>query len=226
MIKKNYLLFALTLLSVVSTSLFGQSQLDTTLLKHRQYEGEGLYGFMNGGSDLYYEYGFEFLKVENIKFEGFEYQLEEYRMSSPLNAFGIYSIHVFKPLKVDYLLHKGSSLVGFDCLSKYQLQAAFGNIYFSIVFNDGEIAAAGAEKLLLALVSKYSQPSLEESAFPSFIPSEITKFGTPFSGKLQFAAGPLGLSSANEDAPSLFDETGTSGVWLYQEEIVKILREQ
>ena len=62
----------------------------------RVFKGKALYGFMNGGSDLFLEYGFEELYVSDVKFKGSEFAVEVYMMPSPEDAYGIYSQHTFK----------------------------------------------------------------------------------------------------------------------------------
>src|SRR5215469_7216798 len=113
-----------------ATSGFAQMEIKN----ERTFAGSALYGFMNGGADLYYEYGFKELVSREIVFKGEEFTVDIYTMETPLDAFGIYSIHAYKCLRAD-------SLGRFDCQSKYQLQAVDGNDYVSIVFQSGSNAA-------------------------------------------------------------------------------------
>lgn len=112
-------------------------------VKDRTFVGKALYGYMNGGSDEYYEYGFQCLRVVTLVSGGFEYTVEIFRMDGAENAFGIYSQHTFKPLRTDALPEADH-----DCLSKYQLQAVKGGDYISIVFENGLEASSGADKIL------------------------------------------------------------------------------
>ena len=50
---------------------------DITIEKERTFVGTGLYGFMNGGSDLYLEYGFEKLTTRDIKYKDEKYALND-----------------------------------------------------------------------------------------------------------------------------------------------------
>lgn len=202
----------LSVLSLLAPSYHASGQ---DIIREREFIGEGLYGFMNGGSDLFYEYGFQKLTVTELTFEGFKYSLEVYRMDCPLNAYGIYSIHVFKPLSVDSLV-----VGGFDCLSKYQLQAAYGDEYISIVFTDGAKAAAGAEKLLAMHISEKNASAVsgESSTLPDFFPEEVLKYNKPFSGRLRYVCGEISLANIDDTLLDLYPEVGsTYGLWIDSE---------
>jgi hypothetical protein len=55
-----------------------------------QYAANDLYGRIDGGAELFMEFGFERLTVERFALAGGEVELETYRMASPLAALGIY----------------------------------------------------------------------------------------------------------------------------------------
>lgn len=102
--------------------------------RERTYNASGLYGFMNGGTDQFLEYGVKQLVVRDIIFKGEEYVVEIYDMPTPEDAFGIYSLHTFRCERAD-------TLNCINCLSPYQLQAVSGNQYVSIVFPSGSAVA-------------------------------------------------------------------------------------
>lgn len=60
------------------------------------YEREGLYGYINGGSEIFLQYSFRRVDVGRYKKgeggAGQEVTIDLYRMGSPLDAFGIFSI--------------------------------------------------------------------------------------------------------------------------------------
>jgi hypothetical protein len=225
--RKLYRIFFLLLLSTLLASLFPIAAGGQNITRERNFEGDALYGYMNGGSDLFLEYGFVSLNVLEVKFERFDYTVETYTMADDYAAFGIYSIHIFKPLRVDSLLC-ANGLGGFDCLSKYQLQAAYGNRYFSIVFNAGPSAAAGAQKLLLSRIggmaggegiakggSIATGGSIAKGEGIWAFLGEAEWLKPPFSGRLRYVRGELGLSSADESALGKFSECCSSGLWIY-----------
>nr|CAI78563.1 hypothetical protein [uncultured Aminicenantes bacterium] len=61
-----------------------------------RYVKESLYGYINGGAELYLPYGFENLEVGHFSrtpgTPSREIAVEIYRMASPLGAFGIFSV--------------------------------------------------------------------------------------------------------------------------------------
>lgn len=210
MILKRIHITALLLVIISISPKYCYSQ---EVINERNYEGEALYGYMNGGSDLFLEYGFKKLTVKNIIYNNFSYSMEIFQMDTPVDAFGIYSIHLFKPLKVDYLI-KG----GFVCLSKYQLQCAYGNEYISIVFNDGEVAASGAETIMTRFVeAKEGYSQKVEGSIPDFIPKEfLLNSEIPLSGNLKYVKGELGLSNAADDVFEQYPKIGIDyNLWIY-----------
>jgi hypothetical protein len=101
-----------------------------TVDKPQQVQGEDLFLLINGGAEVYHEYGFDQAITQGYKnARGKSFNLEIYRMSSPEAAYGIYSFksgETGKPLDIgagglleDYYLNfrKGNFLVtiiGFD----------------------------------------------------------------------------------------------------------------
>ena len=64
--------------------------------------------------------GWQMSRARDVVYEGQEYTVEIYDMPTPEDAFGIYSLHVFRCQRAD-------TLGCIDCLSPYQLQAVAGN---------------------------------------------------------------------------------------------------
>ena len=89
--------------------------------REREFTGSGLYGFMNGGAEQFLEYGVSKLVARDVVYEGQEYTVEIYDMPTPEDAFGIYSLHVFRCQRADTLgcidcLHFADALSGRCCL--------------------------------------------------------------------------------------------------------------
>ena len=55
------------------------------------FDGKALYGYINGGAELYREYGFVDLTAQEMQIEGHQLVAELYRMHDSLAAFGIFS---------------------------------------------------------------------------------------------------------------------------------------
>ncbi len=57
-----------------------------------EYEGEDLFFYINGGAEIYHEYGFERVIVQDYQSKnGRSASLEIYKMASPDSAYGMYS---------------------------------------------------------------------------------------------------------------------------------------
>jgi hypothetical protein len=96
----------------------------------RQFDYDGLWGYINGGADLYFEYGFKSVTVQDIKINGSDFKVDIYCMESPEAAYGIYSVSRFRCLSSNIMNR-------FDCTTPYQYIAARGEYYLSIANNSG-----------------------------------------------------------------------------------------
>jgi len=165
----------------------------------RVFTGTALYGFMNGGADLFYEYGFKELVSREIRYKDEDFTVDVYTMDTPLDAFGIYSIHVFKCLRTD-------SLGRFDCLSKYQLQAVDGNAYVSIVFPSGSDAARKSADELYRMYVADGKTAVN-------IPGQLTYMVQSGSGTVKYMKGKLGVNNVQPSLAGLLDSINDYEVW-------------
>ena len=189
--------FLLTTAFSIFCAVFCFSQVE--IKNERVFTGTALYGFMNGGADLYYEYGFKELVSREIRYKGEDFTVDIYTMNTPLDAFGIYSIHVFKCLRVD-------SLGRFDCLSKYQLQAVDGNAYVSIVFQSGSNAARKAADELYRVYVADGKSGIN-------IPGQLTYMAQSGSGTVKYMKGKLGLNNVQSSLTELLDGISGYEIW-------------
>jgi hypothetical protein len=100
------------------------------ITKTRTFTAESLYGYMNGGAELYLEYGFDTLIVTEVVSGGNDIKIESYRMKDDEAAFGIFSVSRFR-------CNGGPKLTDHQCRSAYQLQFCKGNYYVSIINDTG-----------------------------------------------------------------------------------------
>ena len=189
--------FLLTTAFSVFCAGFGFSQVEVK--NERVFTGTALYGFMDGGADLYYEYGFKELVSREITYKGEDFTVDIYNMDTPLDAFGIYSIHIFKCLRTD-------SLGRFDCLSKYQLQAVDGKAYVSIVFPSGSSAARKAAGELYRMYVTDGKTGIN-------IPDQLTYAVKSVSGTVKYMKGKLGLNNVQPSLVELLDGMNSYEVW-------------
>ncbi|MCD6332826.1 MAG: hypothetical protein J7L89_06095 [Bacteroidales bacterium] len=91
-----------------------------------KYDGGSLWGYMDGGADLYLEYGFNKLIYQELEWRGMKFKLELFEMQDPIAAWGIYSVNHRNCLPVD-------TLSGFSCLNKFQYQLVTGTFYLNLM---------------------------------------------------------------------------------------------
>ena len=96
----------------------------------RVFTGSSLFGYINGGAELYLEYGFDVAAVTVIDYKGGEYKTEVFKMTGPEEAFGIFSVSKYRCTGMP-------ALSKFTCQTKYQLQICKGPYYISIINKTG-----------------------------------------------------------------------------------------
>ena len=138
------------------------------------------------------------LTARDVVYKGEDYTLEIYEMPSPEDAFGIYSLHIFKCERTD-------ALGCIDCLSPYQLQAVVGNKYVSVVFSSGSSAAKDAVDELIRLY--LPMDGKEAPQIP-----EILGIRSPYSGAVKYLRG-QSLSSSSTSLAELLEDCPFTGVW-------------
>ncbi|MDL2282046.1 hypothetical protein LJC44_02880 [Parabacteroides sp. OttesenSCG-928-G06] len=172
-------------------------QLTTT--REREFTGSGLYGFMNGGADLFMEYEVEKLTNRDVVFKGESYTIDIYEMPTAEDAFGIYSMQVFRCQEAD----QGG---GINCLSPYQWLAVKGNNYVSIVFPSGsEEARRHAGELMNIYLAEAAE---KLPAFP-----ETWKEDLPYSGNIKYVRGPITTSNVSKDLSQRVKGLSYKGIW-------------
>ena len=177
---------------------------EMTVKRERVFTGTGLYGYMNGGAEQFLEYGVTKLTARDLEYDGEEYALEIYEMPTPEDAYGIYSLHVFRCQRAD-------TLGCIDCLSPYQLQTVCGNRYVSLVFPSGsERAKQQADAVLRHFLSGEEAEKVE---FPVVFQSL-----SPKSGILKFLRGKIGLSEVSSSLTHLLEGIQYTGVWFVEED--------
>jgi hypothetical protein len=184
------------------------SDTDLKVIREMNYKGKALYGFMNGGSDLYLEYGFKELKAIELEYSGHRYSVEIYIMPTPEDAFGIYSQHTFKCFPVE-----SASLCG--CSSTSQFQAAEGNIYLSIVFTPGlKDTKDGAFSLARYFLDKFGNG--DRLSVPYQIDSIADKKEIPL--HLKYVRGIISMGNINYPVLQYLDNLDPYDAWIFKKE--------
>lgn len=172
------------------------------ITRHEIFSGSELWGLINGGADLYLEYGFDKLLLQEITWNGEQFRVEINQMQDEISAFGIYSVSVHQ------CLEKGK-LTENDCVNAYQYQFAKGNIYTSLINYSGsekarQTASLLAKKLIMSIDSE-SKSNLKHFVKKSNPEREIVT--TVFKGI-------LGLQNGMPQWYSLFEGVGDFSLML------------
>jgi hypothetical protein len=202
--------FLLTIIaSVIVSFIYGQTinESEITVKRERAFVGEALYGFMNGGSELYLEYGFEILNAYDVSYKGSLYSIEVYKMSSAESAFGIYSQHTFKCRPADEFIMP-------DCSSPGQYQSVSGNLYISVVSEERSAESAENSRVLANHYIDIFKPSatlnIPNGILNSLLPKERV------SDAVKYAVGPIALSSSLSGYMGVFNTIENYSVWMVE----------
>ena len=208
--QKKLFILLLTGLSLALPQQAMSQLLTTELLsglkieKESNYDGTSLYGYIDGGSSLYFEYGFERLTVQEIVFQDQKINLEYFRMKSCKGAFGIYSINTFQCQAWD---QQGR----IDCENPYQQQLCTGHFYISVVNATGTSAARGASALL---VKKLIEVIPAEEGL--LLPEQIRDPACQLTGSVKYIRGELGLQNGLPDFSNYFEGITNFELWMQQ----------
>lgn len=164
------------------------------IVEERVYKGGELWGLINGGADVYLEYGFEKLLLQRIKFKGHNYRVEIYRMESPFSARGIYSLFRYNCSESI----KGISL---SCWHDFQVLMLAGADYISISNEMGSaVEKSFCGELAMALYKRTEQDYwraegiFEKEVLSAFLPD------------LKIITGRLALQNSLPEWEPLFED--------------------
>ncbi|MDZ7264117.1 MAG: hypothetical protein ONB16_05995 [candidate division KSB1 bacterium] len=113
-----------------------------------------LYGYIDGGAELFYEFGFEELQVQNYQREEYEISLEAYRMENATAALGIYLMKCGQETPIEGVDARNSG-------NKYQINIVKGSYFIQVNSFAGREdlipAAAELAQQLLASIAQGAQ---------------------------------------------------------------------
>ena len=136
---------------------------DGKIIRASYFGGEALWGIIDGGADIYLEYGFDKLLLQEIAWKQTNFRVEFYRMIDPTSAYGIFSVSHFKCDKRD-------TLSKYVCITPFQVQCALGRFYVSIANDKGtkeaelltiklfEIILSRSKETLFEIPARFSKP--------------------------------------------------------------------
>jgi hypothetical protein len=121
------------------------------------YKGTKLFDYMNGGAELYYEYGFDQACVQRYQTPPGEVTAEIYQMDLPANAYGIYTFDT-----------KGEHpSIGQDATYEQGLLGFWKGRYFVRVFSEKE----ELKETILVLGRAIAQKITDEGERPDIVAS-------------------------------------------------------
>lgn len=156
-----------------------------------------LWGYIDGGADLYLEYGFNTLMVQDVRIGRADYHLNVYRMNEDLSAWGVFSISRF-----DCQENKLDSLI--CCKTNYQLQLTVGKDYISVSNSLGsEDARIINEKIIKTYINKSSKGGAIEQNI--ILPDIFKNKYAAYFDEVKFMEGALGIQNGAPDWEEYFE---------------------
>lgn len=167
------------------------------------YGSDELWEYINGGADIYLEYGFNRVLAQEIEWQGSIFRIDAYQMENPQGSFGIFSILKTQCLEIISNLNE-------SCLSQYQIQLVIGNIYLSVVPLSGKKGELElAKEIAKALYSKniqQTQPKLS-------IPEALTKLNANILNT-RLIIGQLGMQNGAPEFEKAFSGLTNYQLWI------------
>lgn len=189
---KRFLLITVFLSSVISVeaqeeknfpALIKNDIPEGIITRESYYGGDGLWGLINGGADIYLEYGFGKLLLQEIELWGIKFRVEFYRMIDTKAAFGIFSVSRYKCTLND-------TLTKHICITPYQVQAAVEKFYISIANDSGTKEAQNlTTELLKNVLTRIKEIEFE---LPTLFRQKIFD---SYKNQMKFFRGALGLQN-------------------------------
>ncbi|HUV00664.1 MAG TPA: DUF6599 family protein [Bacteroidales bacterium] len=165
---------------------------DATFSTARTFAGSSLFGYINGGAELYLEYGFTSASVTEISFLGGKYKTEIFKMNNPEAAFGIFSVSRYRCLSMP-------PLSDFTCQTRYQLQICKGPYYISIINSAGNRSDSTASLRIGKIITdKIKETEIDLSSWLPGIPYETIQKNS------LLARGRLGIVNGSPDLEDYF----------------------
>ncbi len=158
----------------------------------RLFTGSSLFGYIDGGAELYLEYGFSGASVTELTLSNAKYKTEIFKMTSPEAAFGIFSVSKYK-------CSGTPSVARFSCQSRYQLQFCKGPWYVSVISRTGTAQDSMAlNRIAGAIAGKISEADIDLSGF---LPADTIEQGKT---SLILAKGRLGIVNGRPEFEDFF----------------------
>ncbi|MCX6234187.1 MAG: hypothetical protein NT175_05595 [Bacteroidetes bacterium] len=161
-----------------------------TIVRSSVYEGNALWGYIDGGADIYLEYGFLRVFVQEIDWQGKVIKIDVFEMSDKEAALGIFSLHRNNCETID-------SLPVQHCYNPYQLIILKGCYYISIIISKPQ------NQQIMVLLARIVTDKIPDDTiiFPDLLTNEPLKQHLPL---LRFFRGKIGLMNGYPQFEELF----------------------
>ena len=183
----------------ISESEFPGMEITTTDF----YGNDQLYGYMDGGAELYREYGFDQLLVQELNYENEKYAVEIFKMITDLAAFGIYSVSTHR---CDSQL----KTIPNSCVTKYRTAFSKGDFYITITnYAASEVAINFSKRIAENLADKIVSPKMK---YPD-IKLQLEKIGNI--SDMKYFAGNIAVQNRIAYLTDWFTGLDSTKIWQY-----------
>ncbi|MFO7369852.1 MAG: DUF6599 family protein [Bacteroidales bacterium] len=162
--------------------------------QRKTYTGASLFGYMNGGAELYREYGCKGAWIGELAYQGGTFKIEIFKMTGPEEAFGIYSVS-------RYQCRSTPPISPFTCHTPYQLQLCKGPYYINIINSTGNKSdSLGSLQIGTAIAGRIDEAPADMNTYlPESTLAEIN-------GEAILVKGELGIMNGAPDLAAFFSE--------------------
>jgi hypothetical protein len=164
-----------------------------TILHGNSFVGEKLNDYLSDAADLYIEYGFKKLFVNEYRLYEDTVTLEVYIMGNAPSAFGIYSLSVSNCIQWNLY---GS----FSCITPYLVTAVSGPLF---IYASNRTGARSGQALCEQLVKLVIDKNPQEIWYAPALTQSVQT--APFTNTLRYYRGPLGLMKGLSSWSDLFE---------------------
>jgi hypothetical protein len=174
---------------------------DGKIIRKTVFDGNSLWGYINGGADIYLEYGFKNLLLHEIEYKGNVIRFDLYQMSDPRAAFGIFSVYSYT---CDDVIGPGT----FNCLTKWQIQVVKNDYYLSVILPTG----SSDEQMYAKEIAEELLASVDETGFEPGYPFAEGRF-SDIKADIKYARGRLGIDNGISLDIAMTEGVGFSELW-------------
>lgn len=176
---------------------------DAMITRSESYNDKTLWGYINGGADIYLEYGLDVVQVQEISWNKHRFKIEIFQMNNNEAAFGIFSVLRRRCTNTERLtLH--------HCITKHQIQIAIGKFYISIINENGTDEQQKLSRSLAEIIQKKIKHKTSIN-YPTLLQNKLF---SDHLNKLLFVKGPLGLQNGFTEWIDFFDGILLNGIYI------------